>query len=87
MRHFRLDGCNLTGIALHLAYQEAKKAIPAPGDKLPDPVLAANGYWLVAEDGGVFSFGSAPFWGSSGGRSVASIVSFPAGQQVTTGMR
>jgi hypothetical protein len=23
-----------------------------------------NGYWLVAADGGLFSFGSAPFYGS-----------------------
>jgi hypothetical protein len=38
------------------------------------------GYWLVAEDGGVFPFGNAPFWGSSGGtgKEVTSIVSFPA---------
>jgi len=26
-----------------------------------------SGYWLVASDGGVFSFGSAPFFGSMGG--------------------
>ena len=26
-----------------------------------------GGYWLVASDGGVFSFGNAPFWGSTGG--------------------
>jgi hypothetical protein len=25
-----------------------------------------RGYWLVARDGGVFSFGSAPFFGSTG---------------------
>jgi hypothetical protein len=30
-----------------------------------DPQVA--GYWLVASDGGVFSFGSAPFYGSMGG--------------------
>ena len=23
-----------------------------------------NGYWMVAQDGGVFAFGDAPFWGS-----------------------
>ena len=27
-----------------------------------------NGYWLAAADGGVFSFGSAPFEGSMGGK-------------------
>jgi hypothetical protein len=28
--------------------------------------LAPHGYWLVAADGGIFSFGSAPFFGSTG---------------------
>jgi hypothetical protein len=27
-----------------------------------------NGYWLVASDGGVFAFGDASFFGSTGGR-------------------
>ena len=31
----------------------------------PDP--ATGGYWLVASDGGVFSF-NAPFFGSLGGK-------------------
>src|SRR5262245_11555894 len=26
-----------------------------------------NGYWLVAGDGGIFSYGDAPFFGSMGG--------------------
>ena len=26
----------------------------------------AGGYWMVAADGGIFSFGEAPFWGSTG---------------------
>ncbi len=29
---------------------------------------AGTGYWLVARDGGTFAFGSAPFYGSMGGR-------------------
>jgi hypothetical protein len=37
---------------------------------------------LVARDGGVFTFGMAPFWGSTGGNNggswMTSIVSFPA---------
>ena len=41
-----------------------------------------NGYWLVAKDGGVFKFGNAPFWGSTGGNDggypVTSIVSYPS---------
>ena len=36
------------------------------------------GYWLLAKDGGVFSF-DAPFWGSSGGNAsfIVNIISFP----------
>jgi hypothetical protein len=30
-------------------------------------VYPSGGYWLVASDGGVFSFGDAGFWGSTGG--------------------
>ena len=29
---------------------------------------ATTGYWLVADDGGIFSFGDAHFYGSTGGR-------------------
>jgi hypothetical protein len=29
----------------------------------PDP---SGGYWLVASDGGIFAFGNAPFYGSTG---------------------
>jgi hypothetical protein len=27
-----------------------------------------RGYWMVGSDGGVFSFGDAPFFGSLGGK-------------------
>ena len=27
---------------------------------------SGDGYWLVAADGGIFSYGDAPFWGSTG---------------------
>jgi hypothetical protein len=41
-----------------------------------------NGYWLVASDGGVHTFGGTPFWGSTGGNNegspVTSMVSLPA---------
>jgi hypothetical protein len=39
---------------------------PVPGDEytyLPPP---QHGYWLVGSDGGIFSFGSAQFYGSTG---------------------
>jgi ribosomal protein L24E len=36
---------------------------PSPGPSVPAP---PQGYWLVARDGGIFSFGSAKFFGSTG---------------------
>jgi hypothetical protein len=44
------------------------------GRPLDQPVVGmaadatGNGYWLVASDGGIFSFGDAGFHGSMGGR-------------------
>ena len=32
------------------------------------PTPSGNGYWLVASDGGIFSFGDAHFYGSMGGQ-------------------
>jgi hypothetical protein len=43
------------------------------GTRLNAPIVgmastpSGNGYWLVALDGGVFTFGDAGFWGSMGG--------------------
>jgi hypothetical protein len=38
-----------------------------------------NGYWLVGADGGVFAYGDAPFWGSTGAMRLAQpIVSMAA---------
>jgi ribosomal protein L24E len=31
------------------------------------PTPSGRGYWLVAADGGIFTFGDAPFYGSMGG--------------------
>jgi hypothetical protein len=45
----------------------AAPAVPFPtGPTAPTP--ADGGTWLVATDGGVFSFGGAPFYGSMGGQ-------------------
>jgi len=41
---------------------------PAPVPPCTVPAAARSGYDLVASDGGVFSFGSAPFCGSTGGQ-------------------
>ena len=39
---------------------------PVPVPALADPPAAGPGYWLVASDGGIFTFGSAHFLGSTG---------------------
>ena len=42
-------------------------AVPSAGGAPSSaPVPAQAGYWLVASDGGIFSFGDAPFHGSTG---------------------
>ena len=30
-------------------------------------ILTGSGYWVLAQDGGVFTFGNAGFYGSTGG--------------------
>jgi hypothetical protein len=42
----------------------------SPADRLTytAPIPPANGYWEVASDGGIFSFGNVPFLGSMGGK-------------------
>ena len=43
------------------------------GTRLAQPIVgmaaarSGNGYWLVARDGGIFTFGDARFYGSTGG--------------------
>jgi len=39
---------------------------PAGLPPAPSPAPARPGYWLVASDGGIFTFGEAAFWGSAG---------------------
>ena len=52
-------GCT-TGI------NEAGTACTLPAPRLVVGSPAAKGYWLVASDGGVFAFGAAAFYGSTG---------------------
>ena len=55
-----------------LLYGAARATPAAPGTR-------GNGYWLIAADGGVFSFGDAKFHGSTGGmKLVAPIVAMAA---------
>jgi hypothetical protein len=46
----------LVSVAAGVPSRQAEAAAPAP----------ASGYWLVASDGGIFSFGDAGFFGSTG---------------------
>jgi len=45
---------------------------------------SGQGYWMVASDGGIFSFGDAPFFGSMGGQAlnqpIVGMAASPSGQ-------
>ena len=55
----------------------------APPGIAPD--VASGGYWEVATDGGIFSFGNAPFYGSMGGQPLDAPVVGMAGDPATGG--
>ena len=57
------------------------KTLPVVGGA---PLPGGNGYWLVAADGGVFSFGGAKYYGGTGGRHLNALVSAMA--STPTGM-
>jgi hypothetical protein len=69
LRHgsWRALGCALSGLVIALGAM----ALPAPAATASAPTAHAtspvSAYWLVASDGGVFSFGGAQFYGSTGG--------------------
>jgi len=54
------------------------------GPTPPPPSSSAQGYWMVASDGGLFSFGTAHFFGSMGGiplnQPIVGMASTPDGQ-------
>ena len=56
---------------------------PAPAASAAAAYPPASGYWLVGSDGGVFSFGSASFYGSMGNvalsKPIVGIASAPIG--------
>jgi hypothetical protein len=61
--------------------------------KLNKPIVGmattanGEGYWLVASDGGIFSFGDAPFDGSMGGTNLNAPVVGMAADATTGGYR
>lgn len=85
-------GHHVTGIALHTTTTQGpgKPGPPAwckpwndvpPCDQVatPGPIYEkVTGYWLVADDGGISPFGTAPFYGSTGGNTDDAITSITA---------
>jgi len=53
-----------------IAYVGGKRGKSGTYNDMPELMAATksgNGYWLVAADGGIFTFGDAKFYGSAGG--------------------
>ena len=70
-----MGGKTLNAPAVGIA---ATPYVPAVPPAQPAPV--GKGYWLVAKDGGVFSFGDANFYGSMGGKTLnAPVVGLASG--------
>ena len=46
--------------------QISEAVVSPPPPQPPQPPSPSHGYWLVGSDGGIFSFGSAQFYGSTG---------------------
>jgi VCBS repeat-containing protein len=72
----------LTALAARLAFAAAvlallgsvllasKSVVELPEVREAATVVGGRGYWLVADDGGIFGFGDADFFGSAGGTSL-----------------
>ena len=63
-----LSSTSTNSVTLTVSSQSSPPApTTSPTTSTPSPVPAANdGYWLVGSDGGIFTFGSAQFYGSTG---------------------
>jgi hypothetical protein len=67
------DNMPLTGLSATVSFTATVATAPSGGGGLNRPIvqMAATpsglGYWLVAADGGIFSYGDATFYGSTGG--------------------
>ena len=70
---------------LALAAGTLVMATPAAASARPSATAhtQSNGYWLVGSDGGIFNYGSAGFYGSTGSmvlqRPIVGIVTTPGG--------
>ncbi len=85
-----LLACSVASLAAPLPAQAAPFLGSTGGLRLASPVVgvastpSGTGYWMVASDGGIFSFGDARFLGSTGGtrlaRPVVGMAAMPSGQ-------
>jgi hypothetical protein len=60
----------LTGTVFAAAHDVSGLPSPPPPPVTPPPLTANGGYWLVASDGGIFNFGNAGFFGSTGAQTL-----------------
>jgi adhesin/invasin len=66
------DNMPLTGLSATVSFTPAVATAPAGASGLNKPIVQmaatpdGKGYWLVASDGGIFSYGDASFYGSTG---------------------
>ncbi len=58
----------VSGDTYAFSVQAANHFGPGPASALSNTVGSPEGYWEVASDGGLFSFGTAQFYGSMGGQ-------------------
>lgn len=86
---FAFGNCRFAGAASAARLRAAAVTAPS-GAKLNAPMIGLamtpdnKGYWMASADGGVFTFGSAPFKGSLGGitlqQRIVAIAATPTGQ-------
>jgi Bacterial Ig-like domain (group 1) len=66
------DNTPLTGLSVTISFTPAASVATSGAGPLNKPIMGmaatpdGKGYWLVASDGGIFSYGDATFYGSTG---------------------
>jgi uncharacterized repeat protein (TIGR01451 family) len=60
----------LTGTVFAAAHDVSGLPSTPPPAVIPPPLTSIGGYWLVASDGGIFNFGNAGFFGSTGAQTL-----------------